>query len=255
MKNKENLLLAIGAAVAIVSVAVGMFFSNYTVIPIGILIGLLPYFMSIYSKYVENLEIERKFSDFLVDVKNGIKSGMTLPQAIKSTKGNNYGALTKYVKMIIAQVDWGIPFEKILYNFSKGRTENTKRMISTIIETHKGGGNISEILEYVVKASSEIQRLKDERKSELYSQVITGYVIFYVFLGIILSLHVYLLPSLSSLSQSSFRYDNMFRWLIIIQGFFSGLVVGKMSEGRIVAGLRHSLIFVLTGYVIFSLFL
>ncbi|MFC2143947.1 hypothetical protein ACFLQO_01120, partial [Candidatus Aenigmatarchaeota archaeon] len=47
-------------------------------------------------------------------------------------------------------------------------------------------------------------------------------------------------------------YTETFIWFIVIQGFFAGLAIGKMSEGAIMAGLKHSLILILIGYALFS---
>ena len=52
---------------------------------------------------------------------------------------------------------------------------------------------------------------------------------------------------------SAEEYSHIFTVFIIIQGFFAGLVTGKMSEGSIQAGFKHSLILVFTGYVVFTL--
>ena len=35
-----------------------------------------------------------------------------------------------------------------------------------------------------------------------------------------------------------------FLWLLISQGFFAGLVIGKLAEGKLKAGLKHSFIMV-----------
>jgi flagellar protein FlaJ len=40
-----------------------------------------------------------------------------------------------------------------------------------------------------------------------------------------------------------------------IQAFFGGLVAGKMGEGTINAGLKHSLVMMLCGYISLKLFL
>ena len=47
----------------------------------------------------------------------------------------------------------------------------------------------------------------------------------------------------------------IFLHLTIVQGFFSGLVAGKMGEGSISAGLKHSLIMMLLGFVALKFFL
>jgi flagellar protein FlaJ len=43
--------------------------------------------------------------------------------------------------------------------------------------------------------------------------------------------------------------------MTIVQGFFGGLVAGKMGEGSISAGLKHSLIMMILGYVALKLFM
>ncbi|MFQ6020769.1 MAG: type II secretion system F family protein [Candidatus Aenigmatarchaeota archaeon] len=214
-----------------------------------------------YIKYHEQREIEERFPDFLRDVSGNIKAGMTLPQAIKATKETDYGALTRHVKRIIMQVDWGVPFDKILKKFSKDSTSFIKRTVSTIIETHKGGGNIAEIFDNIGKSSYEVNKINKERISTIYTQMVTGYVIFFVFIGVLIALQKFLIPSLSVISSPelgfidvsvlSAIYTDIFQWLILIQGFFSGLVIGKMAEGSMIAGLKHCLALMFIGFTIF----
>ena len=91
------------------------------------------------------------------------------------------------------------------------------------------------------------------------------------FIGIMIVLQVYLLPQLgdigvTALSGSglgfggggveggapSINFNIIFIGLIVIQGFFSGLLIGKFSEGKLMAGFKHSMIMVLFGYLLFS---
>ncbi|MEM0333027.1 MAG: hypothetical protein QXX30_00995, partial [Candidatus Aenigmatarchaeota archaeon] len=48
-------------------------------------------------------------------------------------------------------------------------------------------------------------------------------------------------------------FKNVFRDIIIIQGLFAGLCVGKMSEGNVVAGIKHSLFMIFVGMIVFTL--
>ena len=41
-----------------------------------------------------------------------------------------------------------------------------------------------------------------------------------------------------------------FLFLLIIQGFFAGLVIGKLSEGNVKAGLKHSFILMMLAWLI-----
>ena len=47
-------------------------------------------------------------------------------------------------------------------------------------------------------------------------------------------------------------YNKIFRDLLIIEGFFSGLMVGKMTEGSLINGIKHSFIMVVLGLLIFT---
>jgi flagellar protein FlaJ len=47
----------------------------------------------------------------------------------------------------------------------------------------------------------------------------------------------------------------IFLHMTLIQGFFGGLVAGKMGEGSIGAGLKHSLVMMLLGFAALRFFL
>lgn len=222
---------------------------------------LIPTFLMRYYVYRKEREIEARFPDFLRDVADAINSGMTLPQAIKHVMYNDYGTLSKYVKQIGIQIDWGIPFEKVFRNFAE-KTGNrvVKRAVSTIIETHRSGGRISDALMAVTETLIEIGKIRKERLAHVYSQILTGYMIYFVFLGIMMGLIKFLLPGMvlpgseeiSSGQQIDAEvYKTMFLYLTLIEGAFSGIAIGKMSEGTVIAGIKHSLILCSIGYAVF----
>lgn len=44
--------------------------------------------------------------------------------------------------------------------------------------------------------------------------------------------------------------SNSFLYLLLLQGFFSGLTIGKLSEGNIKPGIKHSFILMIMAFVI-----
>ena len=46
------------------------------------------------------------------------------------------------------------------------------------------------------------------------------------------------------------EYAIRFRHLAVVQGFFSGIVIGKLAEGSISAGIKHALLMCTLGYLI-----
>jgi len=270
-KKYENIItevffVVIGASILLLNIFV---FSE--IIPIftpffniaGALIAIVPPFLIYYSKYKINKEMESEFILFVTDLTESIDSGMTLPIALKHSAKRDYSSLTPYVREISTKVDWGIPFEKALVLFAeKSKSTPIRRSVSTIIETYKVGGKLSDTLRAIGRSLIEINKIKQERSASVQSQLVTSYLIFFVFIFILVILQTFLLPALPSTTGTDVSdtgaeippelFAQTFINFIIVQGFFAGLATGKMAEGSLVAGFKHSLMLITIGYTIFS---
>lgn len=234
---------------------------------IAIFIFVFPIILIKYSEYSKRKEMEEIFPVFLRDFVEAIRGGMTIPYALKSITRNDYKALNRYVRKMAAQLDWGIPVERVLMNFAKeSRSKLIARIISSVRESHRFGGNLADTLEALSNTAVEVERLRAERRLYMNSQMITGYIVFFVFLGVMIGMEKFLVPSLSDISTGlpgteaiarptnlAVEYNAIFRNLIIIQGLFAGLSTGKMAEGAIIGGLKHSLFMMFIGALIFTI--
>jgi len=230
---------------------------------VGVMLIALPVFMIVYIEHSKIKEMEDMFPMFLKDLVEGLRGGMSLPIALKNVKDNDYKSLSPLVKKLYAQISWGIPLEDAMINFAKNtKSKLIARIVYSIIESSRFGGNIATIIDSLSKTSLEIERLRAERRLYLNSQLVTGYIIFFVFIGVLIGLQRFLVPSLAEQSTKlvpdtgavvgvSF-YNKIFRDLLIIEGFFSGLMVGKMTEGSLINGIKHSFIMVVLGLLIFT---
>ena len=228
----------------------------------GGLIAVVPSLLMFYSRYRRKREMEEQFLIFIADLTDAINSGMTLPLALEHTSRRNYGALKPHVDSMASQVDWGIPFPKALSIFGK-RTGSVpiRRAIETIIQTYKVGGKLADTLNSIGQSLIILDRIKKERVSSVHSQIITSYIIYFVFILILVILQIFLLPSLlpqagglpgTSPAPLQEIFAGSFINFIIVQGFFAGLVTGKLAEGSTIAGLKHSVLLIAIGYTIFS---
>jgi flagellar protein FlaJ len=231
---------------------------------LSVLIFTFPIVVIKYTQYKRKKEIEDLFPVFLRDFVEVVRSGLAVPQAFKSVSNNDYKSLTPHVKKISKQLEWGISVEKTLTKFSQAvKSDLIDRIVSSVIETHRFGGNLADTFESLADTSVEIKRLRTERKAYLQSQLTTGYIIFFVFLAVIVALEKFLVPSLAQAPLAATaglepqkvmeEYKTIFMGLILIQGFFAGLTVGKMAEGEMVAGLKHSLFMMFVGGMVFVL--
>jgi flagellar protein FlaJ len=234
---------------------------------VGGLVGIVPPFLMFYTGYKTGKEMEEQFILFINDLTEAIDSGMTLPMALKHSAKRDYRSLTKHVKDVHNRVDWGMPFEKALVMFADNvKSTPIKRSVSTIIETYKIGGKLSDTLKAIGKSLIELNKIKQERSVSVQSQIVTSYMIFFVFIFILIILQTFLIPPLSETNTDAFGsetartaipkelFTQTFVNFIIVQGFFAGLATGKMAEGSATAGLKHSILLIVIGYTAFSLF-
>jgi len=276
MISKIKLRYVIGIFVGLALIAISYFFLYESqsrwfkpLIAMGLFTIIFQFWMDSINESKRQIELEEKFLEFMRSISDGVKAGIPIPKAIMELSDSDFGSLTPYVRKLINQIEWGIPLRDAMVRFAK-ETNNAvvKRSVSIIIEAEQGGGNISGVLTSVTNSILQIKKIKNERRSNIFSQIIQGYVVFFIFIGIMIVLQVYLLPQLGDIGGTSLtglqvnaaegagvsegiNFNIIFTGLIIIQGLFSGLVVGKFSEGSLLSGLKHSLIMVLVGYLLF----
>jgi len=235
---------------------------------LSVFILAFPLVLYYYREYTRLKHIEEYFPIFLRDFVEAVRGGLTVPLAFKAVSKNDYKELTPYIKKIAARLEWGVPIDDALLSFGKEvRSKMISRIVASVVEAHKFGGNIADTFQSLSNVAIEIDRLRKERISYLQAQIITGYIIFFVFLGVIIGIERFLLPGLSqasnvALSTTSSQtqptdlasfFKNLFRDLIIIQGVLSGLAVGKLGEGSLLAGLKHSFFMSFIGGLVFML--
>ncbi len=261
--KKEKIYTFVGVVAGFVIILLNFFlFSNQSqvssllnLLAIIIIVGT-PLFYK-YKEYLKIKKIENNFPKLLSDLTENMNTGMTLPQAMKSVSKNDYGPMTPYVKEMNAKISFGIPFEKVLMNFAeKIGSKSIKRNVQMIIETHRSGGTVVTVLKMVNESLHELENVKKERASTIHAQMINGYLIYFIFLGVMIGLSNFLIPTFQQgLSvNTTMSFSDIFRNLIVIEGVFAGLAIGKLAEGNFTAGIKHSFILTVIGFLIFTLF-
>ena len=235
---------------------------------VSIVVGFFVMFLWPFLDFLHELkrqkEIELAFLEFSRNLVEAIKSGVALPRAILHVGNKDYRSLTPYVRKLASQVELGIPVRKALWTFALD-TKNSviHRSISIMNEAERSGGDIRDVLDSIVESVFQVKKLKEERKSGVYSQVMQGYFVFFIFIGIMLVMQLWLFPKLTSiagtletsiaganLKGSDVMLDKIFFSLLMIQGFFAGIAIGKFSDGTIKQGLVHSFILMLLAALI-----
>tara|TARA_Y100000034_G_C6903455_1_gene418569 strand:+ start:132 stop:1016 length:885 start_codon:yes stop_codon:yes gene_type:complete len=267
----------IGLIVALIIAVLALIFLRgtdvlYFILGIAITIAIFPFFISLIIEGGTAKQKEEMFLEFARNLVENVKAGTPISKSILNVRKKDYGKLNPYINKLANQISIGIPVKTSLQTFARdiGNTTIT-RAVTIISEAEKAGGKIDDILEAVAKSVSQVEKLKKERRAAMYTLVVQGYIIFMIFIVIMLVMQFKILPIASGLGgglgqgaegipglgfgntgaiASTEELSRPFLWLLVFQGFFAGLVIGKLAEGKVKAGLKHSFILVVLAVLI-----
>ncbi|MCK4634557.1 MAG: type II secretion system F family protein [Candidatus Aenigmarchaeota archaeon] len=156
----------------------------------SIIISAIPYFIFSYIRHREVSAMEEQLPNFLRDLVEEARSGMTLSKSIQMCSRVDYGRLSKEVKKMYYQLTWGVPLEDVLIMFSKRIKESKliKRSIDVLVESHRSGGEIISTMESVAMDSALVKSAEKERKSNMAHHTMSLYLIYFMFIGVLLAL-------------------------------------------------------------------
>jgi flagellar protein FlaJ len=209
------------------------------------------------------------FPDFVRDLAESRRAGMTFTKAILFASKGSYGILTPEIQKISQQVSWGTNVSDALIGFSKRvSTKSIRRTISLIIEASKSGGNVADVLDLAAKDAREIKMLESERKANMASYVIVVYVGMFVFLAIIAILTSTFIPNMTGTGAQGLQgvmggggtvdqrdVSMVFYLATLVQGLGSGLVAGVFEDGNLSSSVKHVFVMVLISWLAFKILL
>jgi flagellar protein FlaJ len=179
---------------------------------------------------------------------------------VEEASKRRYGPLTAELKRMVAHMSWGKSFEEALQSFSERvNTSLTKRSIPLVIEASHSGGRVEKVFEPTGKFVQSTLLAEKERQAQTRPYVAIVYVAFFVFLFTVIMLFTTFFVQMSELAalntavMSTDEARRLFFHMSTGQAFFGGLVAGKMGEGTMSAGLKHSVILLVAGYIALKL--
>ena len=238
----------------------------------GLVSLMLPY--GLYGRRRDQIRarVEDKFPDFLRDLAEYWKGGLSMTVAIQTLAKGEYGNLNDEVNKMASQISWGISFGEVLDMFTERVTSPiVTRAVRMVDEANRAGGRISDILLAASFDAREIKALETERRQEVGSYVTVIYASFFVYLGIILVLASTFIPAIvdsaaatgstgtMSIGNLTIREMNevwistIFLYSLIVQGIGNGLAAGFMSNGRLYSAFNRATTLLLVGWFIFEI--
>lgn len=236
----------------------------------GLIAILAPYGFLKSRQMARIEEIETRLPDFLRDVAEAGRFGMTLPDAIITASKGRYGLLTDEIKRMASQLEWGVPVATALTLFEERvPTPLVRRVVSIVTRANEAGGNVADVLTMVARNAREDQLNFEARKITMLTYVTVIYISFFVFLFTILILAADFLPAMISAGQSvasssvgaggSSAVSLQFQFVpslflaflvaVIAHAVGDGIMAGVLHNARISDGMRHATILLIVGWL------
>ncbi len=236
---------------------------------LGLLCLMAPYGFAMTRKLRRIQKIEERLPDFLRDVAEAGRFGMTLPDAIVVASTGRYGLLTDEIKKMASQLEWGVPVATALRLFEERvPTPLVQRVVSIVTRANEAGGNVADVLTMVAHDTREAQLAQQARQISMLTYVTVIYISFFVFLVTIYIMAAVFLPQMITAGQSvssasisgaggvslAFTFVPIlflaFLVAVIVHAVGDGIMAGVLFNGRIAEGLQHASIMLATGWLI-----
>jgi flagellar protein FlaJ len=213
--------------------------------------------------------VEDNIPRLLRDVTEAVTSGVPLVEALEDASTGDYGPVSKPLEAAMVKFSLTSDFEWALtWLGEKLKRPAAKRMCSILIEAYESGGKIIDILGSSVELFTSLAEYREEKASNMRPYIFVVYLGVFVFLTISCVVLVQFLGPLAVAAMNPQEgqaallhnvldmdyYKSILFWAAVIEALTGGIVAGRMSGGRIKAGLVHSVLLLLTVLAFFNSF-
>jgi len=207
-----------------------------------------------YSR--ERRALERMLPEFIRDVAEGRKTGLSPEVAIERLGTRHYGVLSKHVKKMGAQLSWGVELSKVVSTFTSAVGSWITRAIGVLlIEVVDVGGGTIRSFSDMAEFTRSINDMESERRAALRPFVYITYVAgIMVILTTFIMVYLIAAPAIGGISSNTAPTVDpgtidLLLTTAVFDSFVIGIVAGKMGESGITDGFKHGIFLVIASLI------
>jgi flagellar protein FlaJ len=204
------------------------------------------------------LSIEHGIANFLRDLTEVRKTGLSPEKCIENLSDRDYGEFTKELKKMSSDLSWGTPMRKVITDFVK----RTKSWMSQIVmfllleAVDVGGGTIA-MIESLARFNTMTQEVEKEKRMNVRPYLLMPYFCAILLVATTLMTLIFTTQTVTMAGPSTPGAKGpdinfltlIFTVSVITHCYLIGLVAGKISEESLAAGFKHSALLVLIAIV------
>jgi tight adherence protein B len=167
-RGLRNLLVAWLAALAGLVIVLGIVLeSPVPALVFAILLACLPWYLVRRLAERRRQQLEDQLADAMVAFSNGVRAGLSLPQALDILAQQSPRPVRDEFKQIVAEFNLGKPMEQTLLEAKERlRSDNFSLFAAALLASRRSGGKLNETVERIARSVLELQRLERKVQSE-----------------------------------------------------------------------------------------
>lgn len=206
-----------------------------------------------YSR--ERFGLEKKLPDFIRDVAESRKIGLSPESSIEGLGTKSYGRLSRPIESMGAQLSWGLNLSKVVSTFIEDVNSWLTKVVGALMleVVDVGGGTVRSFSE-MADFTRRVNDLEAEKRSTLRPYIFVTYmagimIVMTTFLMVYFLKQTSLAPGGMAPASVSTGTVDILLVSALFESWVVGLVAGKMGEGSLSDGFKHSLFLVVISVV------
>lgn len=230
---------------------------------LSVMVAIVPYVIFFEVRNKKVWKIENSIPNFMKNLSIINETGLSLAESLRVILRTEKGALRAHIERMYTDISWGASTTEAFTRFANSVRLNTlSRIVALITKASESSGDIRQVLNITAEDSSINLQLKKDKFTNMLIYIIIIYISFFVFLYVVYTLATTFLPEMDKGARAggtvfikNFNiefYKVYFYHTAIIQAFFSGMMAGVLGEGNHRSGFKHSVILMLTAFLVFK---
>ena len=241
LKPSEFLAIRAGAVVGVPLLAVGLspiisLFASPIVWVAALVVGYwLPKFWLNRRKGKRLKAFNSELSDTIMLLANSLRAGSSFLQAVEMIVRETQPPISTEFARVIREVNLGLPLDEALGNLQRRvRSDDLDLMTTAIAIHHTVGGNLAEILDTIAFTIRERVRIKGEIRTLTAQQRMSGYVVGFLPIALVLLLSVIAPTFMAPMLQKPPELLGLPAGIFILAGGGFMMLIGFILIRRIV---------------------
>lgn len=199
----------------------------------------------------ERRALEKALPDFIRDIAEGRKIGLSPEQTIQGLADKHYGALSKHVAKMGSQLSWGVALSQVVTTFvsevKSWVTRETGTLLAEVIDV--GGGTVKSFSD-MADFTNRMNELEAEKRGSLRPYLFINY--FSAIMVVVTTfIMVYFVSTPINFGTRTVTPPpdtatiDILLTIAVFESWVIGIVAGKMGEGSVADGFKHALALVI----------